>query len=49
MMEKILRKIPAKRLGEAAEIAHLATALLDGENNFMTGEFLSLSGGWTSS
>ncbi len=43
----LLKTIPQGRLGTKAECAHVAAALLDGEANFMSGEFLSLSGGWT--
>ncbi len=48
VLAKILATIPGRRLGNPAEVAHVAAALLDGESNFMTGEFVSLSGGWTS-
>lgn len=48
VLAKILTTIPSRRLGDPAEVAHVAAALLDGESNFMTGEFVSLSGGWTS-
>ena len=47
VLEKVLEKIPAGRLGEVEEAAHLAASLLDGECSFMNGEFLSVSGGWT--
>lgn len=47
VLEKVLEHIPAGRLGEPAEAAHMAAALLDGQSGFMTGEFLSVSGGWT--
>lgn len=38
--------IPARRLGPPQEIAHLAVALLDGECNYYTSQFASMSGGW---
>jgi NAD(P)-dependent dehydrogenase (short-subunit alcohol dehydrogenase family) len=38
--------IPMGRLGDADEIAHLAAALLDGECNYYTAQFLNMSGGW---
>jgi NAD(P)-dependent dehydrogenase (short-subunit alcohol dehydrogenase family) len=47
VLGKILESIPAGRLGEVEEAAHLAASLLDGECSFMNGEFLSVSGGWT--
>lgn len=47
ILKKILTTIPQGRLGETLECAHFAASLLDGESNFMSGEFLSLSGGWT--
>jgi NAD(P)-dependent dehydrogenase (short-subunit alcohol dehydrogenase family) len=47
VLEKILEEIPAGRLGEVEEAAHLAASLLDGESSFMNGEFLSVCGGWT--
>jgi len=47
ILKKVLTTIPQGRLGETEECAHFAASLLDGESNFMSGEFLSLSGGWT--
>lgn len=47
VLEKIVQGLPQRRLGEPGEVAHVAAALLDGQSNFMTGEFVSLSGGWT--
>lgn len=46
--KKIVAGLPQRRLGEPVEVAHIAAALLDGQSGFMTGEFISLSGGWTS-
>ncbi len=40
-------KVPMKRFGQPAEIAHFAASLLDGGNQFQTGQFFSLSGGWS--
>ncbi|HJM94204.1 MAG: SDR family oxidoreductase [Alphaproteobacteria bacterium] len=40
-------KVPMKRFGQPAEIAHFAASLLDGGNRFQTGQFFSLSGGWS--
>jgi NAD(P)-dependent dehydrogenase (short-subunit alcohol dehydrogenase family) len=48
VLDKIVSGMPQRRLGEPDEVAHIAAALLDGQSNFMTGEFVSLSGGWTS-
>jgi len=39
VLGKILESIPAGRLGEVEEAAHLAASLLDGECSFMNGEF----------
>jgi len=44
--QKILETIPMKRLGEAAEAAHFTTALLDGRNMYMTGNFFPVAGGF---
>ena len=41
------QQVPVQRFGRTAEIAHFAAALLDGENQFQTGQFFSLSGGWS--
>ena len=30
-----------------AEVAHFTASLLDGGNRFQTGQFFSLSGGWS--
>ena len=40
-------KLPLKRFGRPAEIAHFAVSLFDGGNRFRTGQFFSLSGGWS--
>ncbi len=48
VLEQFLKQIPQGRLGETQECAHLAASMLDGKCHFMSGEFLSLSGGWTS-
>jgi NAD(P)-dependent dehydrogenase (short-subunit alcohol dehydrogenase family) len=44
--QKILDEIPMKRLGETAEAAHFTTALLDGRNMYMTGNFFPVAGGF---
>jgi NAD(P)-dependent dehydrogenase (short-subunit alcohol dehydrogenase family) len=48
ILERTLGNIPVGRLGEPHEPAHIAAAMLDGESNFINGEFISVSGGWTS-
>lgn len=45
--KKVEAQVPMKRFGEPAEIAHFAASLLDGGNRFQTGQFFSLSGGWS--
>lgn len=44
---KLERQVPVGRLGQPAEIAHFCAALLDGKSRFQTGQFFSLSGGWS--
>lgn len=48
VLDKVLGNVPVGRLGEPEEAAHIAASLLDGESNFINGEFISVSGGWTS-
>lgn len=48
VLEQVCSNIPVRRLGAPAEAAHIAASLLDGEANYMNGEFFSISGGWTS-
>jgi NAD(P)-dependent dehydrogenase (short-subunit alcohol dehydrogenase family) len=45
--KKVEAKVPMKRFGQPAEVAHFAASLLDGGNRFQTGQFFSLSGGWS--
>ncbi|MFK7965884.1 MAG: SDR family NAD(P)-dependent oxidoreductase [Burkholderiaceae bacterium] len=45
--EKIEAMVPLRRLGQPEEIAHFCATLLDGTNAFQTGQFFSLSGGWS--
>jgi len=40
------KPIPMGRLGKPEEVAHLATALLDGGCNYYAAQFLNMSGGW---
>lgn len=44
---RIERRVPVGRLGQTEEVAHFCAALLDGTNSFQTGQFFSLSGGWS--
>jgi NAD(P)-dependent dehydrogenase (short-subunit alcohol dehydrogenase family) len=46
--KQITSQIPLGRLGEPKEAAHLAVALLDGENRYQTGQFFPVTGGWFS-
>jgi NAD(P)-dependent dehydrogenase (short-subunit alcohol dehydrogenase family) len=48
VLAQTLGHIPLGRLGEPGEPAHIAAAMLDGQSNYITGEFISVSGGWTS-
>jgi len=48
VLKNVLGHVPMGRLGEPQEAAHLAASLLDGECNYINGEFLPVSGGWTS-
>jgi NAD(P)-dependent dehydrogenase (short-subunit alcohol dehydrogenase family) len=48
VLARTVENIPLGRLGEPPEAAHIAASLLDGESNFINGEFFSVSGGWTS-
>jgi NAD(P)-dependent dehydrogenase (short-subunit alcohol dehydrogenase family) len=45
--KKVEGMVPMKRFGQPAEIAHFAAGLLDGGNQFQTGQFFSMSGGWS--
>ena len=40
-------RVPIGRLGQPYEVAHFCASLLDGVNYFQTGQFFSLSGGWS--
>jgi len=41
------QNVPLKRLGKPEEVAHFCASLLDGRSCFQTGQFFSLSGGWS--
>ena len=45
--KQIEAAVPMGRLGTTAEVAHFCASLLDGGNRFQTGQFFSLSGGWS--
>ena len=40
-------QIPAGRLGEGVEAAELALALAPGASDFVAGQVVSVSGGWS--
>jgi NAD(P)-dependent dehydrogenase (short-subunit alcohol dehydrogenase family) len=44
---RIEKTVPMRRLGTTDEVAHFCASLLDGRNRFQTGQFFSLSGGWS--
>ncbi len=44
---RIEARVPVGRLGRPEEAAHFCAGLLDGQNMFQTGQFFSLSGGWS--
>lgn len=44
---QVEKRTPMRRLGRTDEVAHFAASLLDGGNQFQTGQFFSLSGGWS--
>ena len=46
VLQKILKRVPAGRLGEAEECAHFTMSLLDGQNMFTTGNFFPIAGGY---
>jgi 3-oxoacyl-[acyl-carrier protein] reductase len=45
-MEHVASQIPLRRFGEPEEMAHLATALLDGKNMYTTGQTFMIAGGY---
>ena len=44
---KILKNIPLGRLGKPDEVARVVGFLADGESDFVTGQTISLAGGWS--
>jgi len=47
LRKAIEERVPIKRLGKPEEVAHFCASLLDGRPAFQTGQFFSLSGGWS--
>ncbi len=47
ILQQIESRVPIGRLGQPEEVAHFCASLLDGVNKFQTGQFFSLSGGWS--
>ena len=45
--KQIEKSVPLGRQGKPDEVAHFCAALLDGRSCFQTGQFFSLSGGWS--
>ncbi len=43
---KVESLVPMRRLGDLAEFATFCAAFLDGSSTFVTGQFVSYSGGW---
>jgi len=46
VLETLLKRCPAGRLGETEECAHFTMSLLDGHNMFTTGNFFPIAGGY---
>ena len=44
-LESLVEEIPANRLGQPDEVAHLAFQLTE-KNEYLTGQIISLDGGW---
>ena len=49
MMKRMLKVIPAKRLGKGPETAHLAAFLASNHSDFIVGQVIPFSGGWATS
>ena len=45
-MESLIQEIPADRMGKAEEVAELVRTLTEG-NAYLTGQVITLDGGWT--
>jgi 3-oxoacyl-[acyl-carrier protein] reductase len=43
---RVEEKVPMRRLGDLGEFATFCCAFLDGASTFVTGQFVSYSGGW---
>ena len=46
-LEKVVSRVPMKRLGSVEECAALCCAYLDGTCGFVTGQFVAHDGGWS--
>lgn len=46
-MDKMLEKIPLKRLAKPQEIAKLVLFLASSDSSYITGEYTNINGGWT--
>lgn len=46
LMKRMLKVIPAKRLGKGEETAHLAAFLASDRSNFIVGQIFPFAGGW---
>jgi NAD(P)-dependent dehydrogenase (short-subunit alcohol dehydrogenase family) len=45
VIEKLVKQVPLRRLGEPEEVAHAVVYLASNESRFMTGAELKLDGG----
>ena len=46
MMERMLKVVPAKRLGKGRESAELALFLSSEHSDFIVGQIIPFAGGW---
>ena len=44
-LDKVIAKIPAKRLGEADEVARVVEFLADPDSGYITGQIYAVNGG----
>ena len=45
-LEEVIKEIPADRMGQPSEVAKLVYSLCE-ENTYLTGQIITLDGGWT--
>mgnify|MGYP001413811407 CR=1 FL=1 len=45
--EEIIAQIPLHRAGMTSDVAHVVSFLMDEKSNYIQGEIINLSGGWT--